>query len=372
LFRIRCHGFEDEATHRLLMYEPPMNPASADALAEDLRRFLADRPIRARRASSTERLFRWGRRNKLVAGLLASLVVTLVVGFVVSTTQWIRADANAARADANAAREVGLSAEYARELYTSDMIAVQQVWEAGNIGRMGELLGRHKPTRPGQTDWRGFEWPVFQRLYEKAGNPVIRTLRLRGAAWDLAATPDGQTVAALIFDHEKDRAQVTLWDAATGWVPRTFEGPQGGREGTFTRSLALSPDGRVFATRSQFDQEGREGPVINLRDAATRELRKSLKYPEEYTADNQGMAFSRDGKMLVSGHTNRTIRLWDRETGQARTIEEPNGQTYDIRGAAISKDGTRIASTCTDKKVRLWDVRAGRVVRTAAASLTTA
>ena len=76
------------------------------------------------------------------------------------------------------------------------------------------------------------------------------------------------------------------------------------------------------------------------------------------------MAFSHDGKMLVSGHTNRTIRLWDLETGQARTIEEPDGQTYDMRGVAISNDGTRIASACTDKKVRLWDVRAGRVLHT--------
>src|SRR4051794_34313975 len=57
---------------------------SAEALAEDLRRFLEDRPIWARRASAAERLFRWGRRNKLVAGLLAILLVTLVVGLIVS------------------------------------------------------------------------------------------------------------------------------------------------------------------------------------------------------------------------------------------------------------------------------------------------
>jgi WD40 repeat protein len=230
---------------------------------------------------------------------------------------------------------------------------------------MGELLGRHIPDRPGQTDWRGFEWHVFQTLHEKAGNLVLRTLPLRGAVWDLAATPHGRTVAALIFDQEKDRAQVTLWDAATGWVPRTFDGPHGARERTFISSLALSPDGRVFATRSRSDPEGRQGAVIDLRDAATGGLRRpSLEYTEEYTLDNPGMAFSHDGKMLVSGHANRTIRLWDLETGQARTIEDPNGQAYDIRGVAISNDGTRIASACTDKNVRLWDVRAGHASHT--------
>src|SRR5262249_8174853 len=241
------------------------------------------------RVTSAERLLRWGRRNKLVAGLLAGLLVTLVAGLVVSTSQWIRAeanaeqakasasladanaaqaDANAARADRHAAREAELRADMARDLYTSDMFAIQQAWKTGNVEQMEKLLRRHIP-EPDQTDWRGFEWHVFQRLSEKAGNPAIRTLPLRGAFWDLAATPDGQTVAALIFDPEKDRAQVTLWDAATGWVPRTFDGPHGGPEGTFIRSLALSPDGRVFATRSRFDQEGREGPVINLWDAAT-------------------------------------------------------------------------------------------------------
>ena len=77
---------------KCLQKDPARRYASAEALAEDLRRFLEDRPIRARRASSTERLLRWGRRNKLVAGLLAGLVVTLVAGLVVSTAQWIRAE----------------------------------------------------------------------------------------------------------------------------------------------------------------------------------------------------------------------------------------------------------------------------------------
>jgi WD40 repeat protein len=330
---------------KCLQKDPARRYPSAQALAEDLRRFLGDRPIRARRVSSAERLLRWGRRNKLVAGLLASLVVTLVAGLVVSTTQWIRAQAGAE--------------QLAQQLYTSDMIAIQQAWDAGAIDRLGELLDRHRPL-PGRTDWRGFEWHVFWRRHQQAR--PNRSLPLRGAVSDLAATPDGQTVAAWIRDHETSRAQVTLWDAATGWVPRTFRGPQGGREGWFILSLALSPDGRVFATRSRFDRAGREGSFINLWDTATGEVRQSLKNPEEHTADALGLAFSHDGKVLVSGHTNRTIRLWDLGTERARTIEESDGPTYDMKGVAISNDGNWVASACSDKKVRLWDLRADRAV----------
>ncbi len=332
---------------KCLQKDPAKRYASAEALAEDLRRFLEDRPIRARRTSPTERMLRWGRRNKLVAGLLASLVVTLVAGLIVSTSQWIRARASAER--------------LAQQLYTSDMIAIQQAWDAGAIGRMSELLDRHRPS-PGRPDWRGFEWYVFRRRLWGARSS--RTLPMQGAVWDFAATPDGQTVAAWIRDHEGARARVTLWDAATGWVPRTFRGPQGRREGTFILSLSLSPDGRVFATRSRFDMAGREGSFINLWDAATGEVRQSLRNPEEHTADAQGLAFSHDGKVLVSGHTNRTIRLWELRTGQARTIEESDVPTYDMKGVAISNDGTRVATASSDKRVRLWDVQHGRVMHT--------
>jgi hypothetical protein len=58
---------------------------SADELAEDLRRFLADRPIKARRASNGERLWRWCRRNPAVASLLGIVTAVLLMGTAVST-----------------------------------------------------------------------------------------------------------------------------------------------------------------------------------------------------------------------------------------------------------------------------------------------
>ena len=59
--------------------EPAQRYATAAELAEDLRRYLEDRPIRARRASTAERAWRWSKRNPWLAGALGSTAAALVV-----------------------------------------------------------------------------------------------------------------------------------------------------------------------------------------------------------------------------------------------------------------------------------------------------
>jgi serine/threonine protein kinase/WD40 repeat protein len=65
--------------------DPLERYASAEAVAEDLRRFLTDRPIRARRTPWHERIWRWCRRNSVVASLLA-LVATLLTAIAIIST----------------------------------------------------------------------------------------------------------------------------------------------------------------------------------------------------------------------------------------------------------------------------------------------
>src|SRR5262249_12552691 len=64
---------------------PDARYTSAGEMAEDLKRFVEDRPIQARRASTMERLWRWTRRNPVVAGLTAATLVLLLVAASAST-----------------------------------------------------------------------------------------------------------------------------------------------------------------------------------------------------------------------------------------------------------------------------------------------
>ena len=88
--------------------DPSHRYANAGEMAEDLRRFLEDRPIRARRVSVAARLWRWCRRNRTVAVLsaltAAAVLVAMVVGWVgyLSTQQALRQTEEAVgRAEAN-------------------------------------------------------------------------------------------------------------------------------------------------------------------------------------------------------------------------------------------------------------------------------
>src|SRR5262249_18917954 len=86
--------------------DPAQRYQSATELADDLRRFLEDRPIRARRAGALELAWRWCRRNPVVAGLLAAVALSMLSGSTVATVFAVRLAWAIQRADGAAAQAV--------------------------------------------------------------------------------------------------------------------------------------------------------------------------------------------------------------------------------------------------------------------------
>ena len=128
-------------------------------------------------------------------------------------------------------------------------------------------------------------------------------------------------MAILVYVHAPnpadERIEVTLWDAATGWKPRTFKGPPE----TFGSAIALSPDGRVFATGSEVNTAGRKQFAITLWDATTGEPRRRGPVGHEAKVAVGALAFSPDGKRMLWGDSDKTINLWDLETEKVRNFE---------------------------------------------------
>jgi hypothetical protein len=74
--------------------------------------------------------------------------------------------------------------------------------------------------------------------------------------------------------------------------------------------------------------------------------------------------YSPNGARVVSASQDRTLRLWDAETGQAvHTLE---GHTGKVHACAYSPDGARVVSASGDRTLKLWDAETGECIATLA------
>ena len=156
----------------------------------------------------------------------------------------------------------------------------------------------------------------------------------------LAFGPDGSTVAASGY-HE-----VNLWKTADGVLGRRLRGlPER------VYDLAYSPDGRWLATAG--GDPGQSGSVklwLAEPDGGGKELRDLW----DGTDCAFAVAFSPDGKLLAAGGADRTIRVWEADSGRRLiTIEDHADWVLDL---AFSPDGKRLASASRDKTSKVFDV----------------
>jgi WD40 repeat protein/serine/threonine protein kinase/Flp pilus assembly protein TadD len=158
----------------------------------------------------------------------------------------------------------------------------------------------------------------------------------------LAFTRDGKVLATGGFDRH-----VHLWDAATGARIGT---PW--RQRDIVHDLAFSPDGRTLAVSHYEDDTGSLGTAVW--DVATRQPRG----PE---LPMNGIHFTPNGRLLMSGWANQPVRLWDAATCQPAGPPVAAVNPTEPR-VAFSPDGLTILTEGSDGTARLWDVASGRQV----------
>ena len=119
--------------------------------------------------------------------------------------------------------------------------------------------------------------------------------------------------------------------------------------------VAVSPDGKTIVGGS-WDNS------VRIWDAQTGALLRTLQGHEDSVINEAvSVAVSPDGKTIVSGSGDHTVRIWDAQTGALlRTLQGHHGRVY---GVAVSPDGKTIVSG-GDKTIRVWDAQTGAPLRT--------
>jgi WD40 repeat protein len=198
------------------------------------------------------------------------------------------------------------------------------------LAPFGATPGQEKKAEPGQAPF------------------IIGAPNLSWAIHDAALSPDGKRIVTGHFIGYRDHSHADVWDATTGKRLLNIKM----EDVADCLSVAYSSDGRRIATGSNTDN------LVKVWDAETGKHLLTLK---GHTESVRGVAFSPDGKRIISGGRDR-VRVWDVET--AKEVLELEANTKGVWRVAVSPDGKWIAGSGVDHSVKIWDTQTGKQVRT--------
>ena len=160
-------------------------------------------------------------------------------------------------------------------------------------------------------------------------------------------TPDGNRVVTThntgvltVFDAEKQKIIKSI---------AAFDAKQ------VQNGMAISPDGKRVCSAVGKGTEWN----VKVWDLETEKEVQSWAASEKPV---WGVAWSADGKWIVSCGVDQTVKVWHADTGKLHKTLTGSDRT--VSRVAINRDNNRIVASCFDGIVRVWDLAKGQVVKT--------
>jgi WD40 repeat protein/serine/threonine protein kinase len=355
--------------------------ATANGLAMDIQRYLADEPVSAGKPGTWYRLRKFVRRNKGPAFAATLVILALAVGGVVSYAKYVDAKeqeriaqkARDAERERVKERDVALGkADYAieaekRRVNERDKVIGErdeaigkrdQAIKAANeraddlkyqLGVTNMLLAssaydnrdvrltleRLDSIPPEQRRW---EWVYLQQL---ARGGIFTLYGHTNSVASVAFSPDGRRIVTGSADNT-----AKVWDARTGTALLDLKGHM-----NQVTSVAFCPDGTRIVT-------GSADNTATVWDARTATALLDLKgHMNQVTS----VAFCPDGTHVVTGSADDTAKVWDARTGTV--LRDLKGHLDRVTSVAFSPDGTRVVTGSADQTAKMWDARTGTMLR---------
>jgi WD40 repeat protein len=267
--------------------EPDQRYASAQALSDDLGRYIEGRPIQARRVSAAERSWRWCRRNPVIAGMLLFMVAALTGVFGL----WLRSE-----------RLLALTRRQAVGLQLDQALAVcDQGYVDQGLLSMAELLQEYASSPAVE------QQAIRANLSAWSPRLIVPEPLASRVEWGLTV-PGSEAKLYLTGDEEE---KIQLWDLSTGRPTGPVFEPIAA-----PGAAPLKPDAGAN-WRVSFSRDGKV-VMFQGRQGWTRswgvETGKGIGPPIEMPIDPLGLQLSPDHALLASA-TNRELKRWDTKTG---------------------------------------------------------
>ncbi|MFO0893160.1 MAG: serine/threonine-protein kinase [Isosphaeraceae bacterium] len=349
--------------------ELPRRYSTAEAMAEDLRRFLEDEPIKARPIGTSERSWRWARRNPTVAsmgGAIAILLAAVTVASMLAANRFARladrestsaASQRSARQDAERARRAAELAEESaraeeeralrhereavRERKRADAMLADMFTSRG-------LLAGERGAPAEAALWfasAAEQSAIAGDAARQASNRMRARNWLRTAITPLAATLAEDCPTKIAFQPGGDHFLARMGNGKLRLVSLRDNGQLAWAEGLGqVEAACFHPDGRSIAI-------GFLGGGGQIRQVADGRVLAEL----PLAGPVQAVAFSRDGRSLAIA--DRVLRIWDTDAQAFRgpAWEHPE----QVASVQFNRSGDRLITACTDRKVRVFDAGGG-------------
>lgn len=270
--------------------EPAQRYATADALRTDLENFLADRPVLARRTSLGQHAWRWCRRNKALASLIALALVLLTAIALISSLY-------SARLQDQLAGTRAAQHEARKQLFDSLLVQAHAAWNSGKAGQRFDALRALQTAKEIAAE---LQLPADAR--DRLRTETIGALCLPDLEIDLEVDAWPRDTLLVDFDPSFERyaradveGNVTVHRVSDHRVLHQLPNPGPAMRVVPSVGLSFSPDGQFLQQRCYRD-DGRQGS-LRLWDLSAAEPRVVLDQlagvvggPCAYRADGRQLA----------------------------------------------------------------------------------
>lgn len=335
---------------KALSLDPKNRYASARELADDVKRYLADEPVKAHEESFLEKSQRFGRKNKVLVGVIAALLLCIGIGGIIYGFITKGYNENLQKSELIAKHETKKALknedeavkqknwaenQFKKAIHSTYVNAIHNSYNEYKLGNLRNSSEALKNVLFNQRNWEhNYLNTKIYSDYAVLGNHqniVIST----------AFSSDGKKIASASYDKT-----IKIWEVNSSINLKTLKGHT-----AEIQSIKFHPKNEVLVSG------GWDG-TIKIWDISTGKELKSIETGSEICS----ISFLPSGSKFYTGHKDGRIKAWSMNTFDELDVFNHSSGYIAVLGLACTSDGNKLLSVGNDGKIISWDLHSKKKI----------